>query len=252
MGKPLLRRMEPDDFRQRYGIHGSDHLIVEGAYSHEGGPAKLHGWYIRDTRFTEGMDKWARWLVISLTSLGEVRDWVRAGGPALWDPERRKADKNWRPIPEGMERGQEGSGARGEVPGRADPGVGPQRRVGGGRRVSVRGEGRGKDRCSDAEPGRPTHREFRPGDVVGKRYAVCPGWVTSENYGDRHFIDFGALTWLYGVRPSECLLIPHEMQDFRMPSYVEELIWLHPQQDGRGYDEMREELARGDDAFKLD
>jgi hypothetical protein len=42
------------------------------------------------------------------------------------------------------------------------------------------------------------------------------------------------------------------MQGEKLPAHMEELIWLYPQGHLRQYEEMREELARGDDAFKLD
>lgn len=94
--------------------------------------------------------------------------------------------------------------------------------------------------------------EFGSGDVVGKKYAVCPGYVRSENDGDRHYIGFSALVRLYGVDPTECLLVSPQAQDSTLPPYVEELIWLYPQRHSRQYDEMREELARGDDTFKVE
>lgn len=250
MSKPLLHRVKTDwTYERCYRIHGYDHLVVEANFSDpDFERPKLENWLIRDTRFTTSLDKWARWLVLVVPRLEDARSWIRAGGPALWDPERKKTDRNWRPIPDGWQAGE----ARGEVPGRTDPGARPGRRMAGGGRGLLRSEGRREDCRRDAEPGDPPHRDFRPSDVTGKKYAVCPGYVTSANDGQRHFIGFGALTWLYGVKPSECLHVTSEMQSRRLPPYVEELIWLHPQRDARRYNEMREELARGDDAFKLE
>jgi len=101
MGKPVLSRMEPDDFVQRYGIPGFPHLVVEGCYSESGGGASvaLYGWSVHDGRYTPGLDRWNRNTVIFRYTLAEVREWVQEGGPGLWDPERRKTDKSWEPVP---------------------------------------------------------------------------------------------------------------------------------------------------------
>ncbi|MFE0472470.1 hypothetical protein ACFW2V_12735 [Streptomyces sp. NPDC058947] len=73
----------------------------------------------------------------------------------------------------------------------------------------------------------------------------------STESAERHFIGFGALTWLYGVKPSDCIEVPEEWQDGPEPEELRHLIWLYPQHHVGGYEAMREELARGDDAFKL-
>jgi hypothetical protein len=80
---------------------------------------------------------------------------------------------------------------------------------------------------------------------------VAPGWVRSVNDGQRHWIGFGALTWLYGVNPNECILVSEKTARGREPKAYERLIWLHPQRNYEDYESMREELARGEDAFKL-
>jgi hypothetical protein len=228
--KPLLHRLgseRTDDLR--YEIVGYEHLAVEPEYC---GSSKPQYWTVRDIRFNAGLDRWNRWQVLVVPRLEVARSWVRAGGPALWDPERRKTDRNWRPIPEGWQAGEAGS----EVPRRTNRGV---------------HDAGGPDRRRDPDDRHPAHREFRPSGTTGKKYAVCPGYVTSDD-GQRHFIGFGALTWLYGVRPSECLHVDPEAQGEKLPSYVEELIWLHPQPSLRHYAAIREELARGEDAFKLE
>lgn len=104
MGKPVLSRMEPDDFVQRYGIPGFPHLVVEGCYSSSDSDrvASLYGWSVHDSRFTPGLDRWGRNTVIFRYTLGEVREWVLAGGPGLWDPDRRKTDKKWEPVPDAL------------------------------------------------------------------------------------------------------------------------------------------------------
>lgn len=71
------------------------------------------------------------------------------------------------------------------------------------------------------------------------------------NDGQRHFIGFGALTWLYGVNPSECIRVSEDQQMGREPESYRHLIWLHPQRHYEDYESMRKELARGEDAFKL-
>lgn len=42
-----------------------------------------------------------------------------------------------------------------------------------------------------------------------------------------------------------------EAQRGREPKVYEHLIYLHPQRNHEDYESMREELARGEDAFKL-
>lgn len=38
-----------------------------------------------------------------------------------------------------------------------------------------------------------------------KRFVICPGEVTSQTDGDRHFIGGGQLIRLYKVNPQECI-----------------------------------------------
>ena len=98
----------------------------------------------------------------------------------------------------------------------------------------------------------PPGQDPWPGDVKGKKYAVCPGWITARLGGGRRFVDFETLADLYRVNPSECVEVPPDMQDQAEPPQLKDFIWLHPQADGQRYADMREELARGEDAFKLD
>lgn len=100
MGKSVLVRLESRDFVSRWGIPGHDHLVVESLHDEPSG--RRHAWMVRDCRFSDGMDRWNRSMVIIRGALDEVRDWVRAGGPALWDPERRKEDKRWQPVPDAL------------------------------------------------------------------------------------------------------------------------------------------------------
>ena len=119
-------------------------------------------------------------------------------------------------------------------------------RIGGGRKGrAIEGQAQGK--VQD-----PPDQGPWPGDVTGKKYVVCPGWITTRLDGGRRFIDFETLADLYRVDPSECVEVPPDMQDQAEPPQLKNLIWLHPQDDGQRYADMREELARGEDAFKLD
>jgi hypothetical protein len=54
------------------------------------------------------------------------------------------------------------------------------------------------------------------------------------------------------VKPSECVEVTEKWQNGAAPDVLESLIWLYPQRHREDYIAMREELARGDDAFKLD
>lgn len=246
VSKPLLRKMPPDDFVQQYGIHGFDHLIIQGRYDENSTSlARLTGWMVVDTRFHQGLDKWARWLVISFDTLAEVREWVRSGGPEIWNPEHRKTDRSWRPLPDGCSREE----TRSKVPRRSDPGV----------RDAVGMVGR-SDRGREVRPGdggpdfRGDHEDREPARVVGlkqKKYAVCPGWIRSVNDGQLHYINFGALTWLYGVRPDECIHVSAIQERGWNDEAFGHLVWLYPQDRHEDYESMKAELARGEDAFKL-
>lgn len=43
--------------------------------------------------------------------------------------------------------------------------------------------------------------------VSVKRFIVVPGWVKSENDGERHFISAQSLMSLYGVDPRKCIIV---------------------------------------------
>lgn len=59
------------------------------------------------------------------------------------------------------------------------------------------------------------------------KYAVFPGYVTSINDGDRHFISLNRLCQLYGVSPRECI------DASRLPKTAYgDLILLRPRLDG--------------------
>lgn len=250
MSKPLLKRLESTNrYEKSYQIYGFDHLIVEANFDDpDHGRPTQYGWSVLDTRYTV-LNKYRRHYVIYLDTLAEVRSWIRAGGPILWDPEKRKTDRDWKPIPDGWTPAE----ARSQVPRRSDPGVGRKRRVGTGPSGdrAVRGGGGGQDRDRDPETGGLSDRPLGPLVLTGKKYAVCPGWVRSVNDGQRHFIGFGALTWLYGVNPNECVLMDGERERGWSLDVRESLIWLYPQKRYEDYESMKQELARGEDAFKL-
>ena len=72
------------------------------------------------------------------------------------------------------------------------------------------------------------------------KYALHPGPVTSKRDGDRHFIDAHQLAFLYRVRPSECVVVPwnvepgRELQRQLLLERIERmnLIHLHPRASG--------------------
>lgn len=40
------------------------------------------------------------------------------------------------------------------------------------------------------------------------KFALYPGWITSKTDGDRHFISARQLAMCYGVKMSECFIVP--------------------------------------------
>jgi len=70
-------------------------------------------------------------------------------------------------------------------------------------------------------------REARP--MTNKKYVICPGWIVSQNDGDRHFITAQQLIRLYGVNPKECIV--RRERDNVLP-WHKELKWLRPKYNG--------------------
>lgn len=74
------------------------------------------------------------------------------------------------------------------------------------------------------------------------KYALHPGFVTSKNDGDRHFINAHQLASCYGVRPCECVVVPWDatktrIDEIRRQQIIDriermKLIHLHPRYDG--------------------
>jgi hypothetical protein len=240
MAEPLLHRLPSTSrYEKKYRIHGHDHLTVEAYYAEpEDGKPEFGYWWVRDNRFT-ALDRHRRETVLTATYLSDIRSWLKAGGANLWDPEKRKTDRDWKPIPDGWDPGDERLEAKRRIPFRPF-----------GEKGSIASRAVARDvtfvKRSEKEPEDPPSR-----DLAGKKYAVVPGWITSVNDGQRHWIGFGALTWLYGVKPSECIQIDNENERGWDDEARAHLIWLHPQRHHRDYESMKEELARGEDAFKL-
>lgn len=248
MTKPLLKRLPSTSrFDKTYQVHGFEHLVVEAEFAdgdERKTPVPMY-WLIRDTRFSSGLDKWNRWQVLVIPTLDVARSWLRAGGASLWDPEKRKIDRDWKPLPDGWSIEE----ARSEVQSRSPAGNSDGSRLGNERRRDreVRREDSGADRRRDHDPGEPADR----GKLKKKRFAVCPGRVTSIIDGQSHYIGFGVLTLLYGVDPAECICVtPTREKGFKADAYSH-LIWLRPKLHPMQYVEMREELAHLDGSLKL-
>ena len=58
------------------------------------------------------------------------------------------------------------------------------------------------------------------------RYILHPGWVTSQNDGDRHYITAVRLLGLYGVHPALCRIYDPKVKD------KEGEVHLYPRYDG--------------------
>jgi hypothetical protein len=239
MGAPLLHRLPSTGrYDKKYRVHGYDHLIVEAYYSDsEDRKPEFGYWAVLDSRFS-ALDKHRRGTVFTANYLSDIRSWIKSGGAKLWDPEKRKADADWRPVPDGWLPNDGRLQAKRRIPFRPF-----------GEKGSIAHQAAGT-----VEVWKPVKRNPRPSpvaiDMRGKRYAVVPGYIRSAD-GQRHHINFGALTWLYGVNPAECIEMDGGSEKGWNQEGRESLIWLYPQDSYEEYLSMREELAKGDDAFKL-
>ena len=70
-----------------------------------------------------------------------------------------------------------------------------------------------------------------PTDAINRpRYVLCPGWITSRNDGDWHYISAAKLARYYGVNLRDCL-IKLPMQRLRLGFYTG-MVFLEPWDDG--------------------
>lgn len=74
------------------------------------------------------------------------------------------------------------------------------------------------------------------------KYVLCPGYVTSKNDGQRHYVGYHELTNLYGVELRECVVFePGDgWSQMRLARAISELaqdhpnaVWLRPRRDGK-------------------
>ena len=62
-----------------------------------------------------------------------------------------------------------------------------------------------------------------------KKFAIHPGYITSKNDGDRHFISYNQLIKLYGANPNECFEWVKGHADVKL---WDDYIHLKPRFDG--------------------
>lgn len=68
------------------------------------------------------------------------------------------------------------------------------------------------------------------------KYIVIPGYVTSENDGQRHFVGPKALMQLYGVNPSDCIIVSDEQYVYsRLKGCRGTFLKLKPKYNGDNY-----------------
>jgi hypothetical protein len=67
------------------------------------------------------------------------------------------------------------------------------------------------------------------------KYVIYPGYITSSNDGDRHFISYTRLVRLYGLRLGECVDVAYT-RGYSQP-HLQEMIHLHPLPTGEDYQE---------------
>lgn len=66
-----------------------------------------------------------------------------------------------------------------------------------------------------------------------KRYVVIPGFISSKNDGDRHYVGARQLMNLYGVEPSECLIFSYNRKGISLEWLRSRgLVELSPRYDG--------------------
>ncbi len=65
-----------------------------------------------------------------------------------------------------------------------------------------------------------------------KKYALYPGYVTSSNDGQRHYITAGELARLYGVSYHECVVVDVDRPECFRGHDVSGLTKLFPNRNG--------------------
>jgi hypothetical protein len=65
-----------------------------------------------------------------------------------------------------------------------------------------------------------------------QRYLLCPGWVTSKNDGQRHYIDGPQLAHLHGVSLRDCVILDGRRSRIVSHLEYEGLTRLAPRFDG--------------------
>jgi len=67
------------------------------------------------------------------------------------------------------------------------------------------------------------------------KYAVHPGFIESKKDGEVHWIEARQLMQLYGVNPSECIVIDDEYIRYGGDPDDEKFIHLYPRRDADDY-----------------
>jgi hypothetical protein len=66
-----------------------------------------------------------------------------------------------------------------------------------------------------------------------KKYAIHPGYVTSKNDGEQHFISYGQLINLYGLKEKDCIVWDLEIPETWRGRNHKDYVHLYPKYNGR-------------------
>lgn len=69
------------------------------------------------------------------------------------------------------------------------------------------------------------------GLILKVKYLVCPGYVSSVNDKDEHYISAMRLIKLYGVHPRECVVLTDNMRGYSQ-EFLNSLYALYPRRNG--------------------
>lgn len=65
------------------------------------------------------------------------------------------------------------------------------------------------------------------------KYVVHPGWMKSKTDGDWHYIGFGRLCQLYGLKPTQYIINAKRSDHPTLPPiWPDDAIHLYPRYDG--------------------